>query len=139
MRRDGLNNDKQERLELVAKGPSQDDDKTRGWPAFQHELKMQRLFHDDKMIRPMVDFLPSSDMADDEPMMVLKPFEQTLWEARHARPMTTAEIKWIMEGVMLGLGTIHRRGLVHTGRSHPRLLKCEGGGGGQLTPANFGH
>lgn len=85
--------DEQER-ELVAKGPSRDDDKTQGWPAFQHEVKMQRLFNDDKMIRPMLDFLPSSDI--DEPMMVLKPFEQTLWDARNARPMTTAEIKWIM-------------------------------------------
>lgn len=101
---------------------------------------MQRLFHDDKMIRPMVDVLPSSDVDDDEPMMVLKPFEQTLWEARHARPMTTAEIKWIMEGVMLGLGTIYRRGLVHTGRSHTRLLKRDGEKKKkQLTPANFGH
>lgn len=100
--------------ELIAKGPSRDDDRTQGCPAFQHEVKMQRLFNKDKMIRPMVNFIPSSDV-DDEPMMVLNPFEQTLWDARNARPMTTAEIKWIMEGVMLGLQTIHRRGLVHTG------------------------
>lgn len=99
--------------EFIAKGPSKDDDKAQGWPAFQYEVKMQRLFNDEKMIRPMVDFLPSSDI--DKPMMVLKPFEQTLWEARNARPMTTAEIKWIMEGVMLGIQTIHLRGLVHTG------------------------
>lgn len=101
-------------MALVAKGPSKDDDRAQGWPAFQHEVNMQRLFNEDKMIRPMVDFLPSSDV-DDEPMMVLNAFEQTLWDARNARPMTTAEIKWIMEGVMLGLQTIHRRGLVHTG------------------------
>lgn len=101
------------KMELVAKGPSKDDDKTQKWPAFQHEVKMQRLFKDDKMIRPIVDFLPSSEM--DEPMMVPKPFEHTLWEARNMRPMTTAEIKWVMEGVLLGLQTIHRKGLVHTG------------------------
>lgn len=108
-------------LEFVAKGPSRGDDKTRGWPGFQHELKMQRLFNNDKMIRPMVDFIPSSD--EDEPMMILKPFEQTLWDDRRARPMTTAEIKWIMEGVLLGVQTIHRRGLVHTGLCETSLQK----------------
>ncbi|KAI8945430.1 kinase-like domain-containing protein [Xylaria longipes] len=99
-------------VEFIAKGPSTEDDKSLGWPAFQHELKMQRLFNKDKMIRPMVDLIPSS--ATDEPMMVLKPFEQTLWEARNARPMTTSEIKWIMEGVLLGLQTVHQKGLVYT-------------------------
>lgn len=108
----GQQEGKQER-ELIAKGPSKDDKKARRWPAFQHEVKMQRLYKDDKMIRPMVDFLPSSET--EEPMMILKPFEHTLWEARNMRPMTTAEIKWIMEGVLLGLQTIHRKGLVHTG------------------------
>lgn len=103
---------KQEK-EFVAKGPSKDDEKTQGWPAFRHEVKMQRLFNNDRMIRPMVDFLPSSDM--DEPIMILKPFEQTLWDARNTRAMTTAEIKWTMEGVLLGLQSIHRKGLVHTG------------------------
>ncbi|KAF2964584.1 hypothetical protein GQX73_g8984 [Xylaria multiplex] len=85
-------------VEFVAKGPSPEDDKLLGWPAFQHELKMQRLFNEDKMIRPMVDFIPSS--TTDDPMMVLKPFELTLWDARNVRPMTTPEIKWIMEGVL---------------------------------------
>ncbi|KAI0451570.1 kinase-like domain-containing protein [Xylaria acuta] len=98
--------------ELIAKGPSAEDDKSLGWPAFQHELRMQRLFSKDKMIRPIVDFIPSS--TTDEPMMVLKPFEQTLWDARNARPMTTSEIKWIMEGVLLGLQTVHQRRLVYT-------------------------
>ncbi|KAI1429281.1 kinase-like domain-containing protein [Xylaria sp. FL1777] len=84
--------------EFIAKGPSLEDDKLSGWPNFQHEIKMQRLFKEDKMIRPMVDFIPSSDT--DDPMMVLAPFEQTLWDARNARPMTASEIKWIMEGVM---------------------------------------
>lgn len=105
-------------MEYIAKGPSRDDDRAQGWPAFQHETKMQRLFSKDKMIRPMVDFLPtSSDAGGDggEPMMVLESFEQTLWDARNARRMTAAEIKWIMAGVLLGLQTIHRRGLVHTG------------------------
>ncbi|KAJ8129925.1 hypothetical protein O1611_g3705 [Lasiodiplodia mahajangana] len=98
--------------EFVAKGPSPEDDKSSGWPAFQHELKMQRLFNEEKMIRRMVDFLPFS--ATDDPMMVLAPFGQTLWDARNARPMTTSEIKWIMEGVLLGIRTSHQRGLVHT-------------------------
>ncbi|KAI0543972.1 kinase-like domain-containing protein [Xylaria curta] len=98
--------------EFIAKGPSTKDDRSLKWPAFQHELKMQRLFSEDKMIRPVVDFIPSA--AADEPMIVLKPFEQTLWDARNARPMTTSEIKWIMEGVLLGIQTIHQRGLVHT-------------------------
>ncbi|KAI1276325.1 kinase-like domain-containing protein [Xylaria sp. FL0933] len=98
--------------EFIAKGPSREDERALGWPTFHHELKMQRLFNEEKMIRPMVDFIPSSDM--DDPMMVLAPFEQTLWQARNARPMTTSEIKWIMEGVLLGIQTIHRRGLVHT-------------------------
>ncbi|KAJ2984385.1 hypothetical protein NUW58_g6089 [Xylaria curta] len=84
--------------EFIAKGPSREDDKLLGWPAFQHELKMQRLFNEDKMIRPIVDFIPSS--TTDDPMMVLAPFEQTLWDARHTRPMTTSEIKWIMEGIL---------------------------------------
>ncbi|KAI1123695.1 kinase-like domain-containing protein [Nemania abortiva] len=104
--------EKDDKSEFIAKGPSPDDDKLSGWPAFQHELKMQRLFNDEKMIRRMVDFIPSS--ATEGPMIVLKLFEQTLWDARNARPMTTSEIKWIMEGVMLGIQTIHRRGLVHT-------------------------
>jgi hypothetical protein len=84
--------------ELVAKGPSPEDNKLLGWPTFQHEVKMQRLFNEDKMIRSMVDFIPFS--ATDEPMMVLAPFGQTLWNARNARPMTSSEIKWIMEGIL---------------------------------------
>ncbi|KAK9770757.1 putative Protein kinase domain-containing protein [Seiridium cardinale] len=84
--------------DYMAKGPSVEDDKSRNWPSFQHELKMQRLFIEDKLIRRMVDYLPSS--GNDEPAMVLEPFEQTLWDCRNARPMTTPEIKWIMEGVL---------------------------------------
>lgn len=83
--------DSEQDRELVAKEPFKDDDKTQRWPAFQHEVKMQQLYKDDKMIRPMVNFLPSSDI--DEPMTVLKPFKQTIWDARDTRPMTTAEIK----------------------------------------------
>ncbi|KAI1170679.1 kinase-like domain-containing protein [Nemania sp. FL0916] len=98
--------------QFIAKGPSSGDDKLSGWPAFQHELKMQRLFKEDKMIRKMMDFIPSSDT--DDPMMILAPFEKTLWEARCTRPMTTTEIKWIMEGVLLGIGTFHTRRLVYT-------------------------
>ncbi|KAK5628457.1 hypothetical protein RRF57_004172 [Xylaria bambusicola] len=98
--------------EFIAKGPSSGDDKLLGWPAFQHELKMQRLFNEKRMIRPMVDFLPSSESGG--PMMVLKPYEQTLWDARNTRPMTTSEVKWIMEGVLC-IMTVHQKGLVYTG------------------------
>ncbi|KAK3298002.1 uncharacterized protein B0H64DRAFT_474018 [Chaetomium fimeti] len=37
--------------EVVAKGPSKDDDEASNWPAFQHETKMQRLFSKDPLIR----------------------------------------------------------------------------------------
>ncbi|KAG5302212.1 serine/threonine protein kinase [Histoplasma ohiense] len=77
-----------------------------------HEVEMQRLFKDDQMIRPMVDFVPSSEPGG--PLMILKPFEQTLWEARNTRPFSVPEIKWIMKGVLLGLYTVHMKDLVYT-------------------------
>ncbi|EER40039.1 conserved hypothetical protein [Histoplasma capsulatum var. duboisii H88] len=80
--------------------------------SFMHEVEMQKLFKDDQMIRPMVDFVPSSEPGG--PLMILKPFEQTLWEARNTRPFSVPEIKWIMKGVLLGLYTVHIKDLVYT-------------------------
>ncbi|KAF7114686.1 hypothetical protein CNMCM5793_009637 [Aspergillus hiratsukae] len=46
-------------------------------------------------------------------MMVLEPFEKTLWSARIRRPLTTREIKHIMKLALLGLREIHEKGLVY--------------------------
>lgn len=54
-------------------------------------------------------------------MMVLETFPDSLWEVRNARPFTAAEIKWVMKGVLLGLLTVHMKGLVYTGKH--RVLK----------------
>ncbi|KKZ66080.1 hypothetical protein EMCG_08145 [[Emmonsia] crescens] len=82
--------------------------------AFKHELEMQRLFEKSPMIRKLVDFIPDSEPGG--PMMVLEAFTDSLWEARNARPFTTKEIKWIMKGVLLGIFTVHMKGLVYTGK-----------------------
>ncbi|OJZ85070.1 hypothetical protein ASPFODRAFT_190922 [Aspergillus luchuensis CBS 106.47] len=80
--------------------------------AFKHELEMQRLFAKNPMIRRLVDYLPESEPVG--PMMVLEAFTDSLWDARNARPFTAKEIKWIMKGVLLGIYTVHMRGLVYT-------------------------
>ncbi|RMZ76154.1 hypothetical protein DV738_g5124, partial [Chaetothyriales sp. CBS 135597] len=98
--------------EFVVKSPSSDDDETHGWPLFQHEFEMQKLFGDSPFVRKMVDFVPPA--PNQEPLLVLQAFEKTLWDARWQRPMTTDEIKWIMKAVLLGLWTVHRKGLVYT-------------------------
>jgi protein kinase len=51
------------------------------------------------------------------PMMVLEAFTDSLWEARNARRFTKEEVKWIMKGILLGIFTVHMKGLVHTGKS----------------------
>lgn len=103
--------------EYVAKGPLRSKDgKDVAASAFAHEVEMQRLFKDDQMVRPMVDYVPSSEPGG--PLMILKPFEQTLWEARNTRPFSVPEIKWIMKGVLLGLYTVHMKGLVYTGENN---------------------
>lgn len=56
------------KAEFVAKGPSNEDDKSRNWPAFQNEVKMQRLFALDRMIRRMLNFVPASELG--RPMMI---------------------------------------------------------------------
>ncbi|KAG7288724.1 hypothetical protein NEMBOFW57_005080 [Staphylotrichum longicolle] len=98
--------------EFVAKGPSSEDDEASNWPAFRYEAKMQRLFSKDTMIRHMVDFAPETDTT--RPMMILEPFQKTLWDARTTRPLSTHEIQWIMQGVLIGLLNIHRKRLVFT-------------------------
>ncbi|PGG98582.1 CMGC protein kinase [Blastomyces parvus] len=80
--------------------------------AFKHELKMQRLFEKDSMIQKLVDFVPDSEPGG--PMMVLEAFTDSLWEARNARPFSTKEIKWIVKSVLLGIYTVHMKGLVYT-------------------------
>ncbi|KAK2768252.1 hypothetical protein FQN54_000104 [Arachnomyces sp. PD_36] len=80
--------------------------------AFKHELEMQKLFAKDLMIRPLVDYIADSEPGG--PMMVLEAFTDSLWEARNARSFTIKEIKWIMKGVILGLFTVHMKGLVYT-------------------------
>lgn len=75
---------------------------------------MQKLFTKDPMIRRLVDYIPDSEPGG--LMMVLEAFTDTLWEARNARPFTMNEIKWIMKGVLLGIFTVHLKGLVYTGK-----------------------
>lgn len=84
-------------------------------PAFKHELDMQKLFANDPMIRQLVDYVPDSEPGG--PMMVLEAFTDSLWGARHARPFTIKEIKWIMKGVLLGIFTVHMKVLVYTGKT----------------------
>ncbi|GAD94514.1 conserved hypothetical protein [Paecilomyces variotii No. 5] len=103
-------------IEYVIKRPSEDntDDgsSSNALSAFKHELEMQKLFAKDPMIRQIVDYIPDSEPGG--PMMVLETFTNTLWEARNMRPFTTNEIKWIMKGVLLGIFTVHLKGLVYT-------------------------
>ena len=108
--------DSNKEIEDVAKGPSltpkgTKDDAT---SSFKREVEMQKLFKYEPMIRPMVDFVPSSETGG--PLMILEPFGQTLWEARNTRPFSLQEIKWVMKGVLLGLYTVHMKGLVYTGK-----------------------
>jgi hypothetical protein len=98
----------------MAKAPSKRDDGSRNWPAFHYELEMQRLFAGDPMVRHMVDVVPKTG-AEEPPLMILEPYHETLWDARKTRPFTTKEIKWIMHGVLLGIMTVHHKGLVYTG------------------------
>ncbi|RAL00735.1 kinase-like protein [Aspergillus ibericus CBS 121593] len=64
------------------------------------------------MIRKLVDYIPDSEPAG--PMMVLEAFTDTLWDVRRMRALSMREIKWIMKGVLLGVWTVHMRGLVYT-------------------------
>lgn len=64
------------------------------------------------MLRKLVDFVPDSESTP--PLMVLEPMPTTLWEARNMRPLTQQEIKWVMKGVLLGIATVHSKGMVFT-------------------------
>lgn len=99
-------NEADELKHVVVKGPSKYDQKSLGWPLFQHEFQMQKLFEGSTFVRQMTDFvLPTTNQ---EPVIMLQVFEKTLWAARMQRPMTDNEIKWIMKAVLLGLWTVHR-------------------------------
>lgn len=102
---------------VVIKQPRHGDDKCHNWPSFQHEVRMQRRFRNAPFIRPMIDYIPACPKNQLPPKMVLQGFEKTLWTARLRRALTRDEIKWIMKDVLIGLWTIHREGLVHSGLS----------------------
>ena len=108
--------DADESEQFVVKEPSTDDDRSLGWPLFQHEHVMQKHFSDSVFIRQMVDFIPSA--TGTKPKMVLQAFEKTLWTARMQRPMASSEIKWIMKAVIVAIWTVHRKGFVYSGIVH---------------------
>ncbi|KAK2732725.1 hypothetical protein FQN57_002479 [Myotisia sp. PD_48] len=80
--------------------------------AFNREVATQRAFSQHLMIRDIVDYVPDSEPGG--PMMVLRFHTETLREARHIRPLTLKEIKWIMSGVLLGIYAVHIKGVVYT-------------------------
>lgn len=94
-------NDADEFEQFVVKEPSSDDHRSLSWLLFRHELEMQKLFNGSAFIRQMVDYIPS--LAEEGPKIVLQTFQKTLWTARTQRPITSNEIKWIMQAVILGL------------------------------------
>lgn len=104
-------------VEYVAKRPLGDDTNdgalSNAPSAFKYELEMQRLFARDPMIRTLVDYVPVSEPGGQ--MMVLEAFTDSLWEPRNTRPFTAKEIKWIIKSVLLGILTVHMKGLVYTG------------------------
>lgn len=112
--------------QFVIKHPQSDNSPGAKWPAFQKEMETQNLFSDAKFIRRMVDTIPPRSNLE-LPMMVLEPFEKTLWSARTKRPFTTREVKHVMKSALLGLWEVHRRGLVYCGMVNER----RGGGGGK--------
>ncbi|PYI04743.1 kinase-like protein [Aspergillus sclerotiicarbonarius CBS 121057] len=98
-----------ERDEIIIKHPPDDTDPEKR--SFQREMNMQKLFKPSRFIRKMTDTIPaSSDLPE---MMVLEPFEKTLWSARTKRPLAIWEIKYIMKATLLGLQEIHKQGLVY--------------------------
>ncbi|KAI1291495.1 kinase-like domain-containing protein [Xylaria venustula] len=96
---------------FIGKGPDPAHNAEGSWAAFHQDESMRRLFQEQDMISRWVDFIPTGFYV---PLMVLVPFEQTLWEARHRRPMTTLEIKWIMKRLLLNIQQIHLQNFVHT-------------------------
>jgi protein kinase len=106
--------EKGENLEFVAKQSSESDTANQAWPLFQDEVEMQKRFQESPFIRRMVDYAPVSDTTS-SPVIILEAFEQTLWDVRNTRQLSSKEIKWIMKAVLLALWTIHREGLVYSG------------------------
>ncbi|KAL2169654.1 hypothetical protein VTG60DRAFT_5793 [Thermothelomyces hinnuleus] len=72
---------------------------------------MQRLFAEDPLIRHMVDYVPRTEETG--PMMILEPFQKTLWDARTMRPLSTQEIKYIMKAALVAIVIVHSKGLVY--------------------------
>ncbi|EPE30277.1 Protein kinase-like (PK-like) [Glarea lozoyensis ATCC 20868] len=103
----------------VVKEPSPLDS-SQGWPLFKHEVQMQKKFSTSPLIRKMEDLIPETN--ESPPIIVLEAFEQILWEARNSRPLTIAQIRWIMKGVLLVLWTIHREGLVYSDLKMENIL-----------------
>jgi hypothetical protein len=111
--------DRDSSKEFVAKQPNHHDEGSQKWSLFQHEVDMQNLFQTSPFIRQMTDFAPATDTR--KPIMLLEAFEKSLWSARTRRSLTPEEIKWIMKAILLGIWTIHREGLVYSGKNPPFL------------------
>lgn len=106
-------------IEYVVKRPSEGDAAElllfNILSAFKHKVEMQKLFVTDPMIRMLVDYIPDSEPSG--PMIVLKAFIDSLWEARNTRPFITKEIKWVIKGILLGIFIVHIKGLGYTGKN----------------------
>lgn len=100
---------------MVIKHPQPDDNPEKLWPAFQKEMDVQTCFQSARFIRKMTDVIPASSNLPD--IMVLEPFEKTLWAARLQRPLTIREIKQIIKMALWELREIHNEGLVYCGKS----------------------
>ncbi|PWY88877.1 serine/threonine protein kinase [Aspergillus sclerotioniger CBS 115572] len=98
-----------ERDELIIKHPQDETECEKR--CFQREMDMQKLFKPSRYIRRMVDVIPASSNLPD--MMVLEPFQKTLWSARTTRPLAIWEIKYIMRAALLELQEIHKQGRVY--------------------------
>ncbi|EFR05477.1 hypothetical protein MGYG_08490 [Nannizzia gypsea CBS 118893] len=88
---------------------------------------MQR-FRKDPMIRQLVDYISESESCG--PMIVLQTFTHFLWETRHPSESSLREIKWILKCALLGIFTVHMKGLVYAD------LKMENNMIGRLNRSN---
>ncbi|KAM5457607.1 hypothetical protein MaudCBS49596_000805 [Microsporum audouinii] len=106
--------------QYVIKQP--DDEDGLGWPNFTKELEMQKKFQKSAYIRRMVDLIPAPADLQASYMMVLEPFEKSLWDARLRRPLILEEIRSVMRSIAIGLGIIHQMNLVHTDLKMENIL-----------------
>ncbi|KAM5442949.1 hypothetical protein MferCBS31731_001822 [Microsporum ferrugineum] len=106
--------------QYVIKQPGDEDGL--GWPNFTKELEMQKKFQKSAYIRRMVDLIPAPADLQASCMMVLEPFEKSLWDARLRRPLILEEIRSVMRSIAIGLGTIHQMNLVHTDLKMENIL-----------------